>query len=115
MNEIYCQFISEDKLEQCRHGWSTQSNESMNTSIAAYAPKTKTFSKTMSLTNRTCIAIGVKNMGKLLFWKKIYERLGMEMPERMNKKLKQNVKHFNAKKTKRNNTKIQEEAGGRKE
>ena len=63
MSSIYSQFIEEKKLKQCRHGWSTQSNESMNTSIAAYAPKSKTYSKTMSLTNRTCIAIGVKNLG----------------------------------------------------
>ena len=51
----------------------------MNNSIAKYAPKTKTHSMTISLTNRVMIAIGVSNLGAESYWKRIYSRLVIPM------------------------------------
>ena len=45
----YSRFITPDMLKQLNHGWSTQKNELMNTSVASYAPKNKHYSGTDSL------------------------------------------------------------------
>ena len=42
--------------------------------MAKYAPKTKTYSMTISLTNRVMIAISVSNLGAESFWKRGYSR-----------------------------------------
>eukprot|EP00957_Ditylum_brightwellii_P153021 11647945-Ditylum_brightwellii.AAC.1 len=66
-------------LEQSRHPFNTQKNEGMNTAIAKFAPKTRTFSRTMSHQNCVSIAVGVQNNGNDLYWSCVYTALGMEM------------------------------------
>ena len=83
MSEIYSDFLAEDNLEQCRHGFTTQANESFNNSIASYAPKNKVYGTSMSLSNRVSIAIGVKNEGKKQYWQKVYSKMSMTLPLRL--------------------------------
>merc|ERR1711884_108251 len=75
MKEAYDPFITEERLEESRHGFTTQANESFNISVAAYAPKNKTYSTTMSLSNRVHIAIGIKNYGHFIYWKRVFKKL----------------------------------------
>ena len=118
MKEIYERFTTPQNLEQCRHGFTTQSNEAFNTSIATLAPKNKTYGTTMSLTNRVVIAIGVKNLGRVRFWERVYEKLQISIPKRflshlenldryfIAKQKKESTPAFKRKRSKRNNEKI---------
>jgi hypothetical protein len=74
-------YASEEKLMELHHNYTTQGNEAMNTSIASYAPKTKTYSTTMSLHNRVKMAAAIQIVGEFEYWNKIYGALGMEMSE----------------------------------
>jgi len=51
----------------------------MNTSVASYAPKTKTFCKTKSLETRVSITGGIMIVGYEKLWRMIYDELGLEM------------------------------------
>ena len=51
----------------------------MNASIAKYAPKTKTYGMTISLTNRVMIAIGINNYGAEKYWRHVYNELDISM------------------------------------
>ena len=42
-------YLTKEKMRMLMHNWSTQINEAMNNSVAAYAPKIKNFSGTISL------------------------------------------------------------------
>ena len=53
------------RLKESLHEFNTQKNEAMNASITKYAPKTKTYGMTISLTNRVMIAIGINVYNKL--------------------------------------------------
>ena len=57
----------------------TQQNEAMNISIAKYAPKTKTYGITISLTKRVMIAIGISNLGADFFKNNVYSTLNISM------------------------------------
>eukprot|EP00978_Attheya_sp_CCMP212_P046673 scaffold404577_cov71-Attheya_sp.AAC.2 len=57
---IMATYGSRDKLKELHHNYTTQGNEAMNTSIASYAPKTKTYSTTMSLHNRVKMAAAIQ-------------------------------------------------------
>ena len=83
MSEIYSDFLAEDNLEQCRHGFTTQANESFNNAIASYAPKNRVYGTSMSLTNRISIAIGVKNMGSKKYWDQVYRKMNVKIPSRL--------------------------------
>ena len=72
MNKSYLPFTTEERLKESLHNFSTQKNEAMNNSVAKYAPKTRTYSTSMSLTNRVMIAIGCCNLGFYLFWSRVY-------------------------------------------
>ena len=61
MKNTYQPFTNEERLQESLHSYSTQKNEAMNNSVAKYAPKTRTYSTTMALTNRVMIAIGTSN------------------------------------------------------
>jgi len=74
-------YMTEEKLRQLHHGYSTQGNEAMNQSVASYAPKTKTYSTTMSLHNRVKMAASIQIVGHVEFWKQVYNELQMEMPK----------------------------------
>ena len=47
----------------------------MNASIAKYAPKTKTYGMTISLTNRVMIAIEINNYGAEKYLRCVYNEL----------------------------------------
>ena len=71
MMEAYAPYTTIDSLRQVNHPWHTHKNEALNTSVAAIAPKTKTYSMTNSLLARVSITAGVsiashKNSGKML-------------------------------------------------
>ena len=72
-------YLVDDKLKMLCHPWSTQLNESMNNSCAAYAPKTKNYCGTISLRTRVGIASGVMALGYRSFWAKVFVELGLDM------------------------------------
>ena len=51
----------------------------MNTSIAKYAPKTKTYEMTISLTNRVMIAVGTNNLGHEKYWTSVYSSMDLKI------------------------------------
>ena len=51
----------------------------MNNSVAAFAPKIKNFSGTLSLKTRVGIAAGVLALGYLDFWTRTFDELGLKM------------------------------------
>ena len=79
LRECYSPHITVEKLTMLCHVWNTQTNEAMNTSVASYAPKTKTFCKTKSLETRVGIAAGIMIVGYEKLWRMIYDELGLEM------------------------------------
>ena len=64
----YAPYITIEALRQVNHPWTTQKNEAMNTSVAAFAPKGKTYSMTNSLLTRVSIAAGISIAGHERFW-----------------------------------------------
>ena len=74
MRDAYEPFTNEERLRESLHSYSTQKNEAMNNSVAKYAPKTRTYSTTMALTNRVMIAIGTSNLGYVTFWERVFFR-----------------------------------------
>ena len=83
MSDIYSDFLSEENLEQCCHSFTTQANESFNNVITSYAPKNRVYGSSISLSNRISITIGVKNVGKHQYWKRVYKKMGMTLPLRL--------------------------------
>ena len=57
LKEKYEYYISDEMLEMCAHEFDTQVNEGMNTCISRYAPKTRTYSKSISLEARVMIGV----------------------------------------------------------
>ena len=60
-----------------QHDWSTQINEAMNQSVASYAPKNKTYSKSTSLLCRVHIAAAVQIIGHASLWRRIFMDFGL--------------------------------------
>ena len=81
MTWCYLPFTTEERLKESLHKFSTQKNETMNNSVAKYAPKTRTYSTSISITNRVMIAIGWCNLGFCLFWSRVYNCLGLIMSD----------------------------------
>ena len=69
-------------LEQCLHKFDTQKNEGMNTYVAKYAPKNKTYCKSISLEAGVKIAAGIYMVGYHFFWTEVMALLEMECPLR---------------------------------
>ena len=73
----------------------------MNASIVKYAPKTKTYGMTISLTNRVMIAIGINNYGAEKYWNRVYKELDIAMaPENVSFLQSQDKARFYKKKYK---------------
>jgi hypothetical protein len=53
-----------------------QKNEATNKSIMRYCPKDKTFCKTMVLTSRIHLAIGIDRLGHASFFEEIFCSMG---------------------------------------
>ena len=68
-------------LKQLWHVWDTQKNEAMNTSVAALAPKNKTYSMSDSLATRVAIATGYQVNWFTKFQSICIELLGFTIDE----------------------------------
>ena len=79
MTRCYLPFTTEEQLKESLRRFSTQKNKAMNNSLAKYAPKTRTYITSMSLTNRVMIAIGCCDLGFYIFWNRVYADLGLIM------------------------------------
>ena len=86
--KLYLPYITEEALRMLAHPYTTQSNEAMNKSVSAFAPKEKTFSKTESLDTRVGIAAGIQILGYHDFWVLIFEDYGMRTDDNLRKFLK---------------------------
>ena len=85
-NELYHEiaaaiapYLTDEKLKQLAHPWSTQLNEAMNNSVASYAPKNKNFCGTMPLRARVGIAGSIMALGHEEFWERVFMELNLEM------------------------------------
>jgi hypothetical protein len=75
--EIIDRFSEEDKLRECHHEMHSQKNEAMNKSIMRYCPKDKTYCKTMVLTSRIHVAIGIDTLGHESFFEEVFNSMGL--------------------------------------
>ena len=74
-------FMDEDQLKMLWHEYDTNVNEAMNRSVSSFAPKDRTFCRTMSLETRISIAAGVQICGHYTFWRLVLEKHGIIMGE----------------------------------
>ena len=79
LNDAIARFITKEALDEVGHGHDTQVNESLNNTIAWYAPKNKTYSGTYSLTNRISIASGVHSIGAEQYYTRLLKKLGIKV------------------------------------
>ena len=79
MTTSFKTYITPDMMKQLNHPHSTNPNESMNTSVAAFAPKGKTYSLTASLDTRVAIAGAIQVVGYFNFWKQVFDEFGITM------------------------------------
>ena len=82
-------FISRHMVSMLWHTHDTNLNKAMNRSVSSFAPKDRTFCKTMSLQTRVSIAAGVQILGHYHFWSKVLSRLGLTMSVLLETVLKQ--------------------------
>ena len=68
-------FTTTERLVELMHEFDTQTNEALNRVIAKYAPKDRTYSTTMSLSNRIAIVTGIHNDGHHAFWTNVFKRI----------------------------------------
>lgn len=66
--DAYRHFTIKTRLNESLHIYSTQFNEAMHDSVENLTPKIRTYSASMTLTNRVTIAIGTSNLSYLIFW-----------------------------------------------
>ena len=92
--QLYNDFINAHKkhttLEQLamlQHDKSTQPNESMNHSVAAIAPKNKTFSKSSSLLTRVMLCAGAQIIGHHELWNRIFMKFDLKLDENLSRYL----------------------------
>ena len=77
--KVYEPFTTPKRLQQSLHLFDIQGNEAMNAYVGKYAPKTKTYGMTISLTNRVMVCAGISNLGCESYWKAVYSSLDLEM------------------------------------
>jgi hypothetical protein len=78
LKKIFDQYTSFDQMRYCNHPFDTQTNESLNESIARLAPKSVCYSGTNSLNSRIAIVIGIHNLGYHDFFSKVLQ--GVTVP-----------------------------------
>ena len=94
MKEEYEKYVTDDALAQCLHTYDTQKNESMNLVVAKYAPKNRTYAKSISLQTRVHVAVGVSIVRKQKFWSEVCRELGFESGTAMDEALrKEDIKY----------------------
>ena len=79
LTQAFAPFITHDIMKMLHHDYDTQKNEALNNSVAAYAPKNKTFSLTNSLQCRVSIAAGVQILGYEDFWSQVFISFGLDL------------------------------------
>ena len=79
----YLPNVSDAALRECAHIWDTQLNEALNLSVAKYADKRKTYSKSMGLINRISVASATRNIGYFRYWNDVFRRIGFKMGENL--------------------------------
>ena len=79
MKKAYYPYITPERLLQSLHPWDTQLNESLNNVVAKYCPKDRTYSSTMSHSNRISIVIGLHNLDYIHFWSSVLNEIGIPM------------------------------------
>ena len=72
-------YTTEDKLEEVGHGMETNINESLNSVVAWIAPKSKSFSGTVSLETRIYMAIEIHLVGFEQFFLSLLESMGIDV------------------------------------
>lgn len=72
----------------------------MNRSFSKYTPKTKTYSMTISFTNRVMIVIGIVNLGSDKFLEIVYSRVNLIVDNESSPFLQYQDKYRKVKKTK---------------
>ena len=75
----YNRYISEEILEQCIHEYNKQKNEGMNTCVAKYTPKNKTYCKSILLEARVKVAAGIYMVGYHFFRTQVMTLLEIEI------------------------------------
>eukprot|EP00957_Ditylum_brightwellii_P059425 4511721-Ditylum_brightwellii.AAC.1 len=60
IKDLFGEFTSRKRLEECHHGYDMQLNEGLNTAVTMVTPKHKTYGRSMSLHNQISIVIGVQ-------------------------------------------------------
>jgi hypothetical protein len=72
-------YTDETSLRELMHTMSTQKNESMNRVAMRFAPKHVCFSKSMALTYRLHMAVGINSVGHLQFYTRLFALVGLAM------------------------------------
>ena len=67
MKEKFKPFTTEKAMVELLHPYDTQTNEGMNTAVAAVAPKHKNYSRSVELSSRIHFIVGMKNVGRTKF------------------------------------------------
>ena len=84
---------TDERLLESMHGWSSQCNEALNTAVAKYARKGRTYCTTMSLTNRVMICMGIHNLGYYEYWSRVFISLNMFLSPALSRYLQQKDKN----------------------
>jgi len=74
---------TEEMMAMLQHDKSTQPNEAMNHSVASSAPKTKTFSKSSSLTTRIMLVAGAQIIGHCELWKRVFNLFDLQIDKNL--------------------------------
>jgi hypothetical protein len=95
LDTILARFVTKDGLKEMAHGLDTNMNEAFNNICTWYAPKNKMICGTGSLHNRISFAVGVNSIGVELYFKRLYEALGITVTANMEhyQKMKEQNRH----------------------
>jgi hypothetical protein len=115
VSDVMDRFITTKKLKECHHGHSSQKNESMNRLVSRYIPKDRTYSQSMSMASRVCLAVGVDSVGHWEYYERLFAETSVKLPlhtrimlERMSKRREydRNYQRRPERKRKRSNLKF---------
>jgi hypothetical protein len=79
LQDMVGRFVTLEQLKEVAHMMDTQVNESFNNTVALLAPKNKVYCGSSSLLNRVGIAVGIKSIGMLQYFTRLYKALGINM------------------------------------
>ena len=86
-------YITREMLTMLWHTYDTNLNKAMNRSVSSFAPKDRTFSRSMSLTTRVSIAARVQLVGHYKYWEMMLERQGIKMSSALETLLREKDKN----------------------